>query len=74
MPDYELIREIPNLCRNNQMRDVLFEEVSCEDPEQWVRAQLPDLRQLTSQIRADGSVIFFAETAELVQKFHFTPL
>ena len=33
MAEYELVREIKNLCRNNQMRDVFFEEVTCDDPE-----------------------------------------
>ena len=27
MAEYELVYEIKNLCRNNQMRDVFFEEV-----------------------------------------------
>ena len=25
--EYELVHEIKNLCRNNQMRDIFFEEV-----------------------------------------------
>ena len=37
MAEYELVREIKNLCRNNQMRDIFFEEVECEDPESYVR-------------------------------------
>ena len=34
MREYELVREIPNLCRNNQMRDVFFDEVETDDPVQ----------------------------------------
>ena len=30
--EYELVHEIKNLCRNNQMRDIFFEEVECDDP------------------------------------------
>ena len=30
MREYEMVREIPNLCRNNQMRDVFFDEVALE--------------------------------------------
>ena len=37
MAEYELVREIPNLCRNNQMRDIFFEEVETEDPVAYVR-------------------------------------
>ena len=33
MAQYELVREIQNLCRNNQMRDISFQEVECADPE-----------------------------------------
>ena len=33
MAEYELVREIQNLCPNNQMRDIFFEEVETEDPE-----------------------------------------
>ena len=32
MAEYELVHEIQNLCRNNQMRDVFFEEITCDDP------------------------------------------
>ena len=35
--EYELVHEIQNLCRNNQMRDVFFEEVECDDPEEYLR-------------------------------------
>ena len=40
MAEYELVREIPNLCRNNQMRDIFFEEVETEDPVAYVRRLL----------------------------------
>ena len=37
MAEYELVREIPNLCRNNQMRDVFVSEVETDDPAAYVR-------------------------------------
>ena len=40
MREYELVREIPNLCRNNQMRDVFFDEEETDDPVQYVRTFL----------------------------------
>ena len=40
MAEYELVHEIQNLCRNNQMRDVFFEEITCDDPERYVRGLL----------------------------------
>ena len=40
MAEYELVHEIKNLCRNNQMRDIFFEEVECDDPETYLRNRL----------------------------------
>ena len=40
MAEYELVYEIKNLCRNNQMRDVFFEDVECDDPEEYLRGRL----------------------------------
>ena len=37
MQEYELVREIQNLCNNNQMRDIFFEEIETDDPEAYVR-------------------------------------
>ena len=37
MQEYELVREIPNLCKNNQMRDIFFDEVETDDPVGFVR-------------------------------------
>ena len=42
MREYELVREIPNLCRNNQMRDVFFDEVETDDPVAYVRSFLKE--------------------------------
>ena len=43
MAEYELVYEIKNLCRNNQMRDVFFEEVECDDPEEYLRGDSAQL-------------------------------
>lgn len=75
MACYELVWEIPNLCRNNQMRDVFFEEVQTGDPVEYVR-QLLDASQLelTVERSEDGSVKIFAVADGMFQKFHFTPV
>ena len=39
---YEACWEIFNQCANNQMRDIQFEEVELEDPEEYVRAKFKD--------------------------------
>ena len=40
--EYEVIRDIKNSCNGNQMRDVFFEEIETEDPDQWIRAKESD--------------------------------
>ena len=40
MKTYEMVREIPNLCANNQMRDIFFEEVETDDPVAYVKSIL----------------------------------
>ena len=75
MTEYELVREIQNLCRNNQMRDVFFEEVETENPEDYVRRRLAGKTvELTADRRADGTVTVYASCDGLTQKFIFTPI
>ncbi len=75
MAEYELVREIQNLCRNNQMRDVFFEEVETDNPEDYVRRMLKDDKvALTVDRKADGSLTIFASCDGLTQKFIFTPI
>ncbi len=75
MAEYELVREIPNLCRNNQMRDIFFSEVETEDPLLYVKQYLKgkDIT-LSSEVREDGTVTVFAVCDGLTQKFIFTPI
>ena len=72
---YELVRQIPNSCKNNQMRDVFFEEIECDDPERYVRDLFAgqDCRYEIDR-RADGCVTVYVETGQLTQQFYFTPL
>ena len=59
MPEFELVHEIQNLCRNNQMRDVFFEEVTCEDPESYVRGLLKgkDIPLSVVTVASDGRLL-----------------
>ena len=75
MPQYELVREIPNQCRNNQMRDIFFEEVETADPESYVRQLLEKSKvEISVDKKADGSVTVFAVADGMTQKFIFTPI
>ena len=75
MREYELVREIKNLCRNNQMRDVFFEEIACDEPEKYVRELLRG-RQLELSVEqgSHGQVTIHATVDGLMQKFVFTPI
>lgn len=72
---YELVREIPNLCPNNQMRDIFFDEVETDCPEDYVRNFLKEnATELSVDTKKDGTVTVFAVADGLTQKFIFTPI
>lgn len=75
MAEYELVREIQNLCPNNQMRDIFFEEVETDDPESYVRQLLKgrDVQVITEK-GSNGAVTVFADCSGMTQKFIFTPV
>ncbi len=75
MKQYELVREIPNLCRNNQMRDIFFSEIETEDPLSYVRDFLKDSdAELSLDEKSDGTITIYAVADGLTQKFIFTPI
>jgi hypothetical protein len=75
MREYELVREIKNLCPNNQMRDVFFEEVETDDPKAYVSQMLKGRAvSLSAETQSDGVVIVHADCDGLIQKFIFTPV
>ena len=73
--EYEMVREIKNLCPNNQMRDIFFEEVETDDPVAYVQQMLKGRAVLTSvQRESNGVVTVHADCEGLIQKFIFTPI
>ena len=75
MAEYELVHEIKNLCPNNQMRDIFFDEVECDSPEQYVRETLTGtITDLTQESGPDGQVTIHVTVDGLIQKFVFTPI
>ena len=75
MAEYEMVREIKNLCRNNQMRDVFFEEVECDDPASYVRGLLKGRQvELSVEENAGKSVTVHAVVDGVIQRFVFTPI
>ena len=75
MREYELVHEIQNLCRNNQMRDVFFEEIECENPETWLRSRLAGKQlELTVESGSGGTVTIHAVVDGMMEKYVFTPI
>ena len=73
--EYELVREIPNLCPNNQMRDIFFEEVETDDPVAYVQHLLQKSQvEITADHKPGGAVTVYAVADGLTQKFIFTPV
>jgi len=74
MKEYELVHEIQNLCPNNQMRDIFFEEIECDSPESWLRQRLAGKDfTLTVEPGANGAVTIYALVNGMTEKFVFTP-
>lgn len=72
--EYELVHEIKNLCKNNQMRDVFFEEIECDDPEVWLRQRLAGKTlDLSVESSANGAVTIHAVVDGMMEKYVFTP-
>lgn len=75
MAEYEMVREIKNMCRNNQMRDVFFEEVETDDPESYVRNLLQGRdMEICVEEGANGAVTIHATCDGLIQKFTFSTI
>ena len=73
--EYELVREIQNLCPNNQMRDVFFQEVETDNPEEYVKHFLgKGITRLSVDRKTDGTVTVYADCDGMTQKFLFTPI
>ena len=73
--EYEMVREIKNLCPNNQMRDIFFDEVETDDPAAYVRALLKGKAvDVSMETGANGAVTVYATCDGLIQKFIFTPI
>ena len=75
MAEYEMVQEIKNMCRNNQMRDVFFSEVECDDPLAYVRSILKGKDvQTEAEYGPQGTVTVHAVVDGIIQKFVFTQI
>ena len=74
MAEYEVIREMFNLCPGNQMRDIFIEEVELPedaDLEAFVRNKFKAEEELKIELtdKEDGSVVFDVMTASIHQRY-----
>ena len=69
MAEYEVVREVQNLCGNNQMRDVFFAEIETDDPVSWVRGFLKGKDvELTVDEKENGDLTVYAVSGGVSQK------
>ena len=75
MKEYEAIREIINQCPMNHSRHQLIEEISCEDPEEYIREKFRG-KEFTydKTVMKDGSIVFEIMTAGIHQRYTFTEI
>ena len=73
MAEYEVVREVQNLCGNNQMRDVFFAEIETDNPVSWVRGFLKGKDvELTVDEKENGDLTVYAVSGGVSQKFLMT--
>lgn len=71
---YELIREIFNLCRNNQMRDVFVSEVTTQDTDAIAKSYCTGSDcTMEKTVGADGVIVYELTVDGLRQRLSFTP-
>ena len=75
MKEYEAVWEIFNQCSNNQMRDVFFEELSLEDPEEYLKKKFEGKDvSWEKTVLEDGTIVFDIQTFGIKQRYTFTEL
>ncbi len=75
MKEYEAVREIFNLCSNNQMRDVFVEEIECDDLDAYIRDTFKgDEVSWEKSVLEDGTVIYDIMTSDIRQRYSFTEI
>lgn len=71
---YEVIREIFNLCSNNQMRDVFVSEVETQDTDAVAAAYCTGKDYIMEKrVEPDGVIVYDLTVDGLRQRLSFTP-
>lgn len=71
---YEMIREIFNLCSNNQMRDVFVSEIETKDTDAVAKSFCTGKNYtIEKEVKDDGVIIYELTVDGLRQRLSFTP-
>lgn len=70
---YEVIVEIENNCKRNQLRDVSFEEYEISDPDAWVAGREPFAEKIEKSSTADG-LLYIVLAEGSVRNYMLTPV
>lgn len=75
MKEFEAIREIINQCPLNHSRDQIFEEIACDDPEEYVKSIFQG-KEFTYEkvVHEDGTIVFDIHTSSIHQRYTFTEI
>ena len=68
---YEVISEIKNSCKNNQMRDIFFDEIEIDDPDLWIKEKEPKALSITKEDHP-GGVRYVVMNAEIPTVYTLT--
>jgi len=73
--EYEMIREIFNLCSGNQMRDVFVSEVKTESPDEYIKQFLVGGKITCQKTEKPGGIVVFDVVIDgLTERYTFTPV
>ncbi len=75
MKCYETVWEIFNLCANNQMRDVFFDEIETDDIEGFLKQKFAG-KQVTFEktVLENGTIIYDIDASGIRQRYSFTEI
>lgn len=75
MKEYEVVWEIFNQCSNNQMRDVFFEEIETNDPEEYLKRKLAGKDvSYDKTVLENGTIVFDIMASGMKQRMSFSEI
>lgn len=69
---YEVIVEIENNCKRNQLRDVSFEEYEISNPDEWVAGHEPFADRIEKS-DSGGQLLYRVISQDSIKNYILTP-